>query len=222
MNMGGMNMGGMNMGGMNMGGMNMGGMNMGGFPGGDPLAQFFQHIHRPPPIEMNIKITLEQAYFGGSHPVTIERNTIQNNIRSTEFITLNITIPPGINDDEVIVLENQGHSINESIRGDVRIHINIEKDLHFRREGNDLYYKVNISLKEAICGFSISIHHINGKTLSINNNTNPTVIKPNYKKIVPNLGMIRDGDSGNLIIEFTVEFPDRYSSETIELLKDLL
>ena len=202
--------------------MNMGGMNMGGFPGGDPFVQFFQHINRPPTIEKNIKITLEQSYFGGNHTVTIERQTIVNNIRSTEIISINITIPQGINDGEVIVLENQGHSANDSIRGDVRICFEIIKNDKFIRKGNDLYYQVNISLKEAICGFSITILHINGKTLSINNSTNPTVIKPNYKKTVPNLGMIRDGQSGNLIIEFTIEFPDGYSSEAIDSLKDLL
>jgi len=222
MNMGGMNMGGMHMGGMNMGGMHMGAGFPGVFPGDDPFAQFFQHIHRPPPIETNIKITLEKSYFGGSHPVTIERQTIMNNIRSTEIININITIPQGVNDGEVIVLENHGHSINESTRGDVRICFEIINHDSFKRVGNDLYYQVYISLKEAICGFNISIYHINGKTLSINNNTNPTVIKPNYKKTVPNLGMIRDGNSGNLIIEFTIEFPDRYSPETIGSLAELL
>ena len=201
-------------------------MNMGGFPGmfgnDDPFAQFFQHINRPPVIEKNIKITLEQSYFGGNHPITIERQKIMNNIRSTEMISINITIPQGINDGEVIVLENQGHSMNDTIRGDIRICFEIIKNDNFNRKGNDLYYQVNISLKEAICGFNITIHHINGKTLSINNNTNPTVIKPNYIKTVPNLGMIRDGQTGNLIIEFTVEFPDKYSQETVGLLKDLL
>jgi DnaJ-class molecular chaperone len=53
--------------------------------------------------------------------------------------------------------------------------------------------------------------------------TNPTVIKPNYKKTVPGLGMInKNGQTGNLIIEFTIEFPDGYSSEIIESLKPLL
>ena len=202
-------------------------MNMGGgfpsmFGNDDPFAQFFQHMNKPPVIEKTVYITLEKSYFGGNLPITIERNTILNNIRSTEFITININIPKGINHGEGILLENQGHSANESIRGDIRINFEVNKDTNFNRQGNDLYYQVNISLKEAICGFSISINHINGKTLSINNITNPTVIKPNYKKTVPNLGMIRDGNTGNLIIEFMIEFPDGYSEETIGLLKDLL
>jgi len=199
--------------------MNMG---MGGPFGGDPFAQFFQQIHKPNPIEHTLTITLEQAYFGGSHKVNIERSTIQNGLRSTEYIPLQITVPQGVNDGEVIVLENQGNAANESIRGDIRIIIDIEDNMSFKREGNDLHYAVYISLKEAICGFSIAIQHLNGKTLNINNMTNPTVIKPNYKKIVPGLGIIRSGQTGNLVINFTVEFPDGYSADIIEQLKNLL
>jgi DnaJ-class molecular chaperone len=195
----------------------------GGGPfGQDPFAQFFQQIHKPQPIEHILTITLEQAYFGGSHKVDIERSTIQNGLRSTEYVTLQINVPQGVNDGEAIVLENQGNSANESIRGDIRIIIDIEDNMSFKREGNDLYYSVYISLKEAICGFSIAIQHLNGKTLNINNMTNPTVIKPNYKKIVPGLGMIRSGQTGNLVINFTISFPDGYSADIIEQLKNLL
>lgn len=196
-------------------------MNMGSM-GGDPFQQFFQHIHKPSPIEKTVEITLEQAYFGGNKEVSIERSTIHNGIRSTEFVTLQVTIPQGVNSGETLVLENQGNSANETIRGDIRIIFEIQNNLQFKREGNDLHYPVYISLKESLCGFNLTIQHINGKTLSINNITNPTVIKPNYKKTVPGLGMIRNGQTGNLIIEFTVEFPDGYSPEIIESLRNLL
>jgi DnaJ-class molecular chaperone len=52
--------------------------------------------------------------------------------------------------------------------------------------------------------------------------TNCTVIKPNYKKVVPNLGMMKEGQTGNLVIEFMVEFPESISPEVIEKLKDVL
>jgi DnaJ-class molecular chaperone len=189
---------------------------------GDPFEQFFHHIHKPNPIEKQVQISLQQAYYGGNHQVTIERTTIQNDIRSTEYVNIQLTIPQGINTGEIIVLENQGNAANESIRGDIRIIFDIEENLEFKREGNDLHYPVFISLKESICGFNLSINHINGKTLSINNIKNPTIIKPNYRKTVPGLGMIRNGQTGNLIIEFTIEFPDGYLPEVIETLKTLL
>ena len=189
---------------------------------GHPFAHIFQQIHKPNPIEKIVTITLKQSYDGGDHSVTYERVTISNGIRSTEIVKLNIQIPQGIQNDEVQVLENQGNSANESIRGDVHIRFKVEKHALFKREGNDLHYFANISLKDAICGFNMTINHLNGKTLTMNNNTNPTVIKPNYKKTVPGLGMITNGVVGNLIIEFTIEFPDEYSQDIVEKLKDLL
>jgi len=197
-------------------------VHMSGGGGGDPFAHFFQQIHRPQPIQTDVSITLEQSYKGGNCKVSYERNTIFNGIRSIECVELEISTQQGMNNGEVIVLENQGHSMNESQRGDVHIKFEIQKHPHFRREGNDLYYQVTIPLKEAICGFNMSIQHLNGKTISMNNQSNPTIVKPNYKKTVPGLGMIKNGVTGNLVIDFTVEFPDQYSADIIEQLKTLL
>jgi DnaJ-class molecular chaperone len=86
----------------------------------------------------------------------------------------------------------------------------------------DLIIKRKLKLKEALCGFSFEIPHLNGKTLSIQNINNMTVITPNYKHVVPNMGMVRDGNSGNLIIEFELQFPDKLTNEQIEKLRDIL
>jgi DnaJ family protein A protein 2 len=92
----------------------------------------------------------------------------------------------------------------------------------FVREGLDLICKHKLSLREALCGFTFELHHINGKTLNVNNNTNPTIIKPNFKKIIPNLGMKKESKTGNLIIHFDVEFPDSLNQEQIQALKNIL
>ena len=53
------------------------------------------------------------------------------------------------------------------------------------RKGMDLYFEKNITLKEALCGFSFDIEHINCKTYTINNNTGK-IITPQFQKVVPN------------------------------------
>ena len=47
-------------------------------------------------------------------------------------------------------------------------------------------------------------------------------IKPNYKKVVPGLGMIKNGQTGNLIIEMSIEFPDSLTKEQIDAIRDIL
>ena len=86
----------------------------------------------------------------------------------------------------------------------------------------DLILKRKINLKEALCGFSFEIQHLNGKILAIQNKNNITVITPNYKHVVPNMGMIRDNNSGNLIIEFDVEFPEKLTLDQIEKIRNIL
>ena len=85
----------------------------------------------------------------------------------------------------------------------------------------DLIYKKSLSLKESLCGFSFELQHVNGKIYNINNNKG-SVVGNNQKKVIPNLGMIRDKTTGSLIIEFTVEFPKTLSEDIINKLEVLL
>jgi DnaJ family protein B protein 4 len=86
----------------------------------------------------------------------------------------------------------------------------------------DLVYRKQLTLKEALTGFSFEVPHVNGKMLAINNKTNSTVVHPNYKKVIPNLGMSRNNVSGNLIIEFDVVFPETLTKEQIDVLSNIL
>ena len=183
---------------------------------------FFQQFQKPPPIIKNVQITLEQMYFGASIPIEIERNVVHNGIQSTELETLHIDIPKGIDENEAMVIRDRGHSINGEIYGDLKFTFQLTGSSPFIRQGLDLIYKKTITLKEALCGFLFEIHHLNGKMLSMNNQNSRTVIKPGYKKVIPALGMQRENSSGNLIIEFLVEFPDQLTAEQITELNEIL
>ena len=182
--------------------------------GGNPMSsQFFQQLNKPPPIIKNIQITLEQVYFGGSVPIEIEKWNVINNIREDEKQVIHITIPAGIDDNEVIVLRECGNSINGTLKGDVKICIKTLNDTEFKRNGLDLYITKNITLKEALCGFKFDIQHINKKTFSFNNLTEPIIVKPGFKKTIPGLGMKRENATGNLIIDFNITFPDKLTED---------
>jgi DnaJ-class molecular chaperone len=183
----------------------------------------FQNLHRPPSIIKNIKITLEQAYTGVSIPIECERWVMQpNNIKITEIETIYITIPAGIDENEMIILKDRGHVLNENMKGDIKIITQIENNTPFKRYGLDIILKKTITLKEALCGFVFDIHHLNGKSLSLNNKTNRTIITPLYKKVVPNMGMVREQNTGSLIIEFDIEFPSSLTEEAITKLSEIL
>jgi len=190
--------------------------------GGHPFQHFFHHIEKPQAIVRNIQITMQESYRGITKQIEVEAINVQNNIQSTEIKTIQLSIPAGINNNEQIILDNQGHNVNNEAHGDIKIVIVVENNTPFQRQGMDLYYKKKITLKEALCGFSFEFQHLNEKNLCINNMVNHSVIKPGYKKVIPNLGFARDGQIGNLIIEFEIEFPDQLTKDQIAELNDTL
>jgi DnaJ-class molecular chaperone len=191
------------------------------FQGGHP-GQFFQAIQKPPPIVKTINLTMTQAYLGGSFPIELERWNLVDNVRHDERLTVYIVIPAGIDENEIMTIQGNGNTINNTIKGDIKIHMKISNDTEFKRQGLDLIYNKTVTLKEALCGFEFDIKHISGKTLSFKNIVNPFIIKPGFRKVIPEFGMKRDNTTGNLIIEFDIVFPEQLSSDQINKLSEIL
>jgi DnaJ-class molecular chaperone len=190
------------------------------FNNGIPV-NFVNNLQKPPPIIHNLKINIENIFTDKSLPVEIERWIIENNNKVFEKQTLYVNILKGIDDNEIIILKGDGNVVNEQLKGDVKIIINIENNTEFKRNGLDLIYEKNITLKESLCGFSFELKYINNKIYTINNNIG-NIIKHNYNKIIPNMGIPRDNLIGNLIIHFKVNTPETLTMEQIEKIKEIL
>jgi len=210
----------------------MGGQGMGGMPGGINIeivhngngATFIRrHIGKPETITKQITITLEQSYTGFIAPIEIERWTMrkEDGIRISEIETIQVQIPAGIDNGESILLEGVGNRVEGSHSGDIKIGVVIDKHAIFIRNGGDLLFKKSLTLKEALCGTQFQFEHLNGKnmTLTVAN----AIVFPGGKKIFQNLGMPKkDGTSGNLTIEFDVQFPATLTPTQKEQLSAIL
>lgn len=205
-----------------------------GFPGGPGVrvfhsgpgnfrAEFSNNFHSPPPaIHKEIQITLEQCYTGFSIPLDIDRWIIINNNKVMEKEKLVISIPRGMDENDSLVIKDKGNVINDNLKGEIKVNIKIINNTIFRRQGLDLILNKKISLKEALCGFTLDIPHLNGKTFSLNNKSNPTVVKPGFKKTIQGLGMTREGNTGNLIVDLEIDFPESLTETQILALSDVL
>ena len=132
-----------------------------------------------------------------------------------------IDIPQGIDDGEILIIREKGNIV-DNVKGDVKIFIKIDNDTEFKRSGLDLFYEKTILLKDALCGFSFLLEHLDGKTYTITNtSTVGHVICQNYNKIIPNMGLMRDGHLGNLIISFNIKFPEQLSESVLEELRKI-
>jgi len=172
-------------------------------------------INKPEPITQQMNITLEKAYSGLTMPVEIERWVHENGTRRPEVETIQVEIPVGIDNNEIITLVGKGNT-HETMRGDVKLVVNVLSNDIFHRIGLDLCYRKKISLKDALCGFTFDFVHVSGKKLGMNNINPSIVIKPGHKQIIEGLGMKRDNIIGKLIIEFDIEFPNELSVEQLE------
>jgi DnaJ-class molecular chaperone len=188
-----------------------------GFHGGIPNG----FLQKPTPIVKNIFLTLEQVLDGATIPIEIQRWIIENNNKVFENETVYINVPQGIDDGEMIILQDKGNILNENVKGDIKIFFKINNNTNFKRKGLDLIFEKNISLKEALCGFSFEIKYINGKSYTLNNNKG-NIIPPEYCKIYNNMGLKRGDHTGNLIIHFHIDFPESLNDEQIVKLSEIL
>jgi DnaJ-class molecular chaperone len=183
---------------------------------GDPR-QMFKQI--PQSIIKNINIPFEKVLHDIKIPIEICRTIQDNNTQFEEIETIYIDIPRGIDDNEIILIKEKGNILN-GIKGDIKLIVKIDNSTKFNRVGLDLIYEHTITLKESLCGFSFKIEHLNGTMYTITNTTNVGhVIGPNYKKLIPNLGLSRGNIVGNLVILFNIKFPEILTSEIVEQLK---
>ena len=204
---------------------------MSGFPGMPPGAKvhvfngspmgFNQAISKPIPIMKTIEINMSQVLSGASIPLEIERWIIENQIKVFEKETIYVTVPKGIDDNEMIILRDSGNVLNENVKGDIKIFVKIKNETPFKRVGLDLILNKTISLKDSLCGFTFELDYINGKSYTLNNNKG-NIIPPEYKKIYPAMGLTRGEHKGNMIIHFHVQFPEKLSEEQIIKLSEAL
>jgi DnaJ-class molecular chaperone len=189
------------------------------FHNGQPI-NIHQQIQKPQAIVVNMSVPIDKILTGTTVPIDVERWIIENGNKVFEHETVYVTVPKGIDEGEMIILKDRGNVASEECKGDIKIMIKIENNTNFQRQGLDLILQKIISIKEALCGFTFEIKYITGKTYTINNNAG-NIIPNGYKKIIPNMGFTRDEHTGNLVIVFDVEFPEKLSEETINALKNI-
>jgi len=94
--------------------------------------------------------------------------------------TLDVHIPKGAPNEHKINFSEKADEIPDGEAGDVVFVLQEQPHAEFKRKGDDLYLERTISLSEALCGFSMQVKQLDGRTLIIKSNPGE-VLKPcNY------------------------------------------
>jgi len=133
---------------------------------------------------------------------------------------LEIFLKPGWKGGTQVSFPNEGDIIPGNIPADIIVVVEEEPHPLYRREGNNLFFKNQITLLAALTGLTLTIPHISGDEISI-----PIAgpINPGFQKVCPGKGYIsqRDGSKGDLIIMFEILWPkNEFSEEQKKMLQD--
>jgi len=152
----------------------------------------------------------------------------------SEREVLNVQVDKGMKNGQKITFRNKGDETPNMEPGDINFVIQEKDHRLFKRKGADLLLTKEVSINQALCGFSWKITHLDQRQLLVK--TLPgEVIKPEmntsealpFVKIIADEGMPSLGNpfvKGNLYIMFRVRFPNDndLTSNQIEALKSIL
>ncbi|MEM3859708.1 MAG: DnaJ domain-containing protein [Candidatus Micrarchaeaceae archaeon] len=129
---------------------------------------------------------------------------------------ISVSIPKGINNNDIIRVMNKGNEIESDIRGNLFIHINVIPDSYFSRNNLDIITKNYINLYKAIVGGTQKIKTLYGiEEVSIPKNSG---LK--FDIILENKGIELNQKKGNHIAQFEVKFPSHLTDKQLEALKE--
>lgn len=131
--------------------------------------------------------------------------------------TLDVTVPPGVTDGQVLRLKGQGApGIGGGPPGDVLIEIRVAQHPLFRREGDDIHVEVPVSLPEAVLGGRIEVPTPTGSVSM----TVPPNANSGRRLRLRGKGVKRaDGSTGDEYVTLRVVLPEGGDAELAEFLR---
>ncbi|MDA0998516.1 MAG: DnaJ domain-containing protein [Proteobacteria bacterium] len=159
-----------------------------------------------------------------SHVLTIEfleaaRGT-KKQMKTAHGVDLNVTVPPGTLDGQVLRLKGQGmRGFNDGRDGDALIEVKVEPHPIFKSEGRDIHTNVPVGLDAAILGGKIQIETIDGLlnvTVPSNSNTG-TKLRLKGRGLAE--GGRKDATRGDHYISLIVTLPDEADPELAEFIR---
>jgi molecular chaperone DnaJ len=172
-------------------------------------------------------VSRNQGAFGFSEPCTECRGSgsiIQHPCQeckgtgvTTRTRTINVRIPPGVEDGQRIRLAGQGEAgLRGAPSGDLYVTVHVKADKVFGRDGDDLTVTVPVSFHELALGTTLSVPTLEGKVgVRVPKGTSDGRILRVRGRGVPK----RSGGHGDLLVTVKVAVPPKLEGEAQEALE---
>jgi DnaJ-class molecular chaperone len=123
---------------------------------------------------------------------------------------LDVTIPPGVTDGQVLRLKGKGNpGLGEGEPGDALIEIAVKPHPVFKREGDDIVVEVPITFDEAVLGGKVEVPTIGGRVFA----TVPPGANTGQTLRLKGRGIKRGGGAGDQLVKLSVVLPERIDED---------
>lgn len=131
-----------------------------------------------------------------------------------------VNVPAGVEAGSTIQMSGQGHEgLGGGRNGDLYIHLRIEADRRFEREGQHLYTAMEISFAQAALGDKIGVEGVDGTyDLDV-----PAGTQPGELLTLRGVGLppLHGGRRGDLFVQIRVQVPKKLNDSQRQALIDL-
>ena len=180
------------------------------------------NVGKKPVASFELNLTLEELYRGTTKKLKIKRKTRSQVARSDEKV-LEVQVTPGWKAGTKVTFAGEGDEIgNTGQFQDIVFVIREKKHPVFARDGSNLIFKAAITLKDALCGFTVEIPSLDGRTIK---HPVTSVVPTGSSTVIANEGMPiskQPGRKGDLIVTFEVIFPTRLTEQQKDRLRQVL
>jgi DnaJ-class molecular chaperone len=124
--------------------------------------------------------------------------------------TLDVTIPAGVSDGQVLRLKGKGMpGLGEGGPGDALVEIGVKPHPVFKREGNDIVVELPITFDEAVLGGKVEVPTISGRVSA----TIPPGANTGQTLRLKGRGIKKGAAAGDQLVKLNVVMPERIDDD---------
>lgn len=183
------------------------------FRGGFPGFGFANQPQRNPDTQLQLSITLEEAYCGKTIPVQFQDSAGQ-------AVNLQVTIPAGVENNTRLRYAGNGTRVHPNLApGDLYVIIQITPHARYQRDGAHLLYDLELPLWQCLTGTTTRVPLLEGGAVDV---VVPPLAQPGQTLRVKGKGMPTRQDRkirGDLHVRIGVNWPTHLTPEQQAQLK---
>lgn len=131
---------------------------------------------------------------------------------------IKLNIPPGINNNETLRMNQAGEEIRGGSSGDLYIKVRVKSHPIYKRDGNNLMMDLKIKLTDSLLGMVYNLKTLDNHNIEVKI---PEGINHNELLRVRGKGVPSDNGRGDIILRIIIDIPNKLSKKSKDLIMEL-